>query len=154
MSGGEPVLREELARDPDGQYGLIVLDAFSSDAPPVHLMTREAMEIYFRKLRPDGLLLANLTNQHLDLEPVFHASAVAMKLRGIATSDEVTSVEQVIEGKNRSSWLLLARNRDALGPLASSFDWWPVPVEPDIPPDRRFLWTDDSSSVLHVLRIW
>ena len=146
--------RLELARVPDGSYGLIVLDAFSSDAPPVHLMTREALELYFRKLRPDGLLLANLTNQHLDLEPVFHAIAAALKLRGLATSDDETSEEQLLEGKNRSSWLVLARSRDALGALALSSAWWPVPVESSGPPDRRYLWTDDSSSVLPLLRIW
>ena len=139
---------------PDGHYGLIVLDAFSSDAPPVHLMTREALELYFRKLRPDGLLLVNLTNQHLDLEPVFHSIAAALNFKGLATSDDATSVEQVIEGKNRSSWLVLGRNRDALGTLVLSSDWWPVPVESSGPPDRRFLWTDDHSSVLPVLRIW
>jgi hypothetical protein len=146
--------RLELAHVPDGSYGLIVLDAFSSDAPPVHLMTREALELYFRKLRPDGLLLANLTNQHLDLEPVFHAIAAALQLRGLATSDDETSEEQLLEGKNRSSWLVLARSRDALGALALSSAWWPVPVESSGPPDRRYLWTDDSSSVLPLLRIW
>jgi hypothetical protein len=146
--------RLELARAPDGSYGLIVLDAFSSDAPPVHLMTREALELYFRKLRPDGLLLAHLTNQHLDLEPVFHAIAAALNLRGLATSDDVISEEQLLEGKNRSSWLVLARSRDDLGALAQSSVWWPVPVESSGRPDRRFLWTDDSSSVLPLLRIW
>jgi predicted O-methyltransferase YrrM len=146
--------RLELARVPDGHYGVIVLDAFSSDATPVHLMTREAVELYFRKLRPDGLLLAHLTNQHLDLEPVFHAIATALNLRGLATSDDVVSEEQALEGKNRSSWLVLARSRDALGALAPSSEWWPVPVESSGPPHPRFLWTDDSSSVLPLVRIW
>jgi hypothetical protein len=146
--------RLELAREPDGRYGLIVLDAFSSDAPPVHLMTREAIALYFRKLRPDGLLLVNLTNQHLDLEPVFHSIAAALDLKGLATSDDATSIEQALEGKNRSSWLVLARNRDALGSLTQSSEWWPVPVATSGPPDRRFLWTDEHSSVLPVLRIW
>ena len=146
--------RLELARVPDGHYGLIVLDAFSSDATPVHLMTREAVELYFRKLRPDGLLLAHLTNQHLDLEPVFHAIARALKLHGLATIDDVVLEEQLIEGKNRSSWLVLARSRDALGALALSSEWWQVPVELSGPPHRRFLWTDDYASVLPLLRIW
>jgi hypothetical protein len=146
--------RLELARVPDGSYGLIVLDAFSSDAPPVHLMTKEALELYFRKLRPDGLLLANLTNQHLDLEPVFHAIARELHLRGLATSDDVVSDEEALELKNRSSWIVLARSQDALGALPQSSAWWPVPVESSGPPARRFLWTDDSSSVLPMLRIW
>jgi hypothetical protein len=146
--------RLELAHVPDGSYGLIVLDAFSSDAPPVHLMTREALELYFRKLRPDGLLLANLTNQHLDLEPVFHAIAAELGLRGLATSDEVVSDQEALELKNRSSWIVLARSQDALGDLPESFAWWPVPLPSSGPPARRFLWTDDSSSVLPILRIW
>jgi predicted O-methyltransferase YrrM len=146
--------RLELARVPDGSYGLIVLDAFSSDAPPVHLMTLEALELYFRKLRPDGLLLANLTNQHLDLEPVFHAIAAELDLRGLATSDDVVSDEEALELKNRSSWIVLARSKGALGELPLSSAWWPVPLESGRPPARRFLWTDDSSSVLPVLRIW
>jgi spermidine synthase len=143
-----------LAQAPDGYYGLILLDAFSSDATPVHLMTREALELYFRKLRPDGILLAHLTNRHLDLEPVFHAIATALKLRRLATSDDVVSEEQSLEGKNRSSWLVLARSRDALGAFAPSSEWWPVPIEASALPHRRFLWTDDSTSVLPLLRIW
>ena len=146
--------RLELAHAPDGSYGLIVLDAFSSDAPPVHLMTREALELYFRKLRPDGLLLANVTNQHLDLEPVFHAIAAELNLHGLATSDDVVSDQEALELKNRSSWIVLAKSRDALGDLPLSSTWWPVPLASSGPPDRRFLWTDDSSSVLPILRIW
>jgi hypothetical protein len=146
--------RLELARVPDGYYGLIVLDAFSSDAVPVHLMTREALELYFRKLRPDGLLLANLTNQHLDLEPVFHAIARELGLHGLATSDDVVTDEQMVELKNRSSWIVLARSQDALGVLPVTYAWWPVPVESSGPASRRFLWTDDSSSVLPLLRFW
>ena len=80
--------------------------------------------------------------------------ASALKLRGLATSDDVISEEQLLEGKNRSSWLVLAKSRDALGTLTQSSAWWPVPVESSGPPDRRFLWTDDSSSVLPLLRIF
>jgi hypothetical protein len=144
--------RLELTHVPDGYYGLIVLDAFSSDAPPVHLMTLEALELYFRKLRPDGLLLANLTNQHLDLEPVFHAIAAELDLRGLATSDDVVTDAQALELKNRSSWIVLARSQDALGGLPLSYTWWPVPLASSGPPSRQFLWTDDSSSVLPLLR--
>jgi len=60
----------------------------------------------------------------------------------------------VLEAKNRSTWLVLARSRDALGTLLEASDWWPVPVVSAGTPDRRFLWTDDRSSVLPVLRIW
>ncbi len=142
-----------LSRAPDSLYGLIVLDAFSSDAVPVHLMTQEAVELYFRKLRPDGLLAAHLTNQHLDLEVVFHAIAAGAGLVGASRSDEVASLQQMLEGKDRSQWVVLARDLSALGPLASDPEWLRVPV-PGVPIDPRLLWTDDTSSVLSVLRFW
>ena len=59
--------RQSLAREPDGEFGLLVIDAFSSDAIPVHLLTTEAMDLYFSKLTPDGLLALHITNRHLDL---------------------------------------------------------------------------------------
>lgn len=146
--------RLALAQSPDGLYGLIVLDAFSSDAVPVHLMTQEAIELYFRKLRPQGLLAAHLTNQHLDLEPVFHAIAARLGLAGIAKTDPVATIDQMIEGKDRSRWVVLARDRADLAPIDEDADWARVPWNPELPPDRRVLWTDDYSSVLRALRAW
>lgn len=146
--------RAELARAPDGLYDAIVLDAFSSDAIPVHLMTREAIALYFRKLAPDGLLLAHVTNQHLDLEPVFHAIAAELHLRGRSKLDEVLSIREMEEGKDRSQWIALARSEAPLGAIAGDPEWLPVPLHSDAAVDRRFLWTDDYSSVLRVLRMW
>ncbi|HEV8060862.1 MAG TPA: fused MFS/spermidine synthase, partial [Gemmataceae bacterium] len=62
--------RLTLAGAPDGSFDLLVLDAFTSDAIPIHLMTREAMQIYKRKLAPEGILAINISNRYLDLEPV------------------------------------------------------------------------------------
>jgi hypothetical protein len=146
--------RAELARAPDGAYDVIVLDAFSSDAVPVHLMTREAVALYFRKLAPDGLLLAHVTNQHLDLEPVFHAIAAELRLRGRSKLDRVTSIQELEQGKDRSQWIALARSEAPLGAIGADPEWLAVPLHPDAPADRRFLWTDDYSSVLRVLRTW
>jgi hypothetical protein len=146
--------RTELARAPDGSYDVIVLDAFSSDAVPVHLMTREAVALYFRKLTPDGLLLAHVTNQHLDLEPVFHSIAADLHLRGRSKVDDATSIQDLQQGKDRSQWIALARSDAPLGAIASDPEWLSVPLRPDAPVDRRYLWTDDYSSVLRVLRNW
>lgn len=146
--------RAELARAPDGLYDVIVLDAFSSDAIPVHLMTREAVALYFRKLAPDGLLLAHVTNQHLDLEPIFHAIAADLHLRGRSKLDDVPSIQEMQQGKDGSHWIALARSEAPLGAIAADPEWLAVPLRPDAPVDRRFLWTDDHSSVLRVLRIW
>jgi len=145
--------RAELARAPDGAYDVIVLDAFSSDAIPVHVMTREAVALYFRKLAPEGLLLAHVTNQHLDLEPVFHAIAVDLHLRGRSKIDDAISIQEMEQGKDGSHWIVLARSEASFAAIAADPAWLPVPLHPEAPPDRRFLWTDDYSSVLRVLRM-
>ncbi len=142
-----------LARAPDGAYGLIVLDAFSSDAIPVHLLTREAIELCMRKLRPDGLLAIHLTNQYLDLEPVVEAAAAHLGLAGLAKSVTVGTADELVEAKDRSTWAVLARDRDPLEPLNEDGSWIVLPL-PDGGEDRsRYLWTDDRASILPVLRI-
>jgi hypothetical protein len=146
--------RAELARALDGSYDMIVLDAFSSDAIPVHLMTREAVALYFRKLAPDGLLVAHVTNQHLDLEPVFHAIAADLHLRGRSKLDDEISIPEMEAGKDRSHWIVLARSETPLGAIDSDPAWLTVPLVPGAPAHRRYLWTDDYSSVLRVLRMW
>ena len=72
--------RLTLARAPDGAYDLIVLDAYSSDAPPMHLITLDAVRLYLTKLAPDGVLVFNISNRHLVLEPVLGAIARAAGL--------------------------------------------------------------------------
>src|ERR671920_1495297 len=62
--------RLSMADAPHGEYGVIVADAFSSDAIPVHLMTREAIDLYLDKLREDGAIAIHISNRHLELEPV------------------------------------------------------------------------------------
>lgn len=144
--------RALLARAPDASYDLIVLDAFASDAIPVHLMTAEAVDLYFRKLTARGILAVHVTNQHLDLEPVFHAIAAELGLRGRSKFDEVESLRELEAGKNRSHWIVLARGDALLGGLTSDGDWLNLPLPGVVAADRRFLWTDDYSSVVRVLR--
>ena len=62
--------RQSLARQPPGRFGVVVLDAFASDAIPVHLITRQAIELYLSRLQPGGVLLFHISNRYLDLEPV------------------------------------------------------------------------------------
>ena len=145
--------RLSLARAADGEFGLIVNDAFSSDSVPVHLLTREAIELYLRKLRPDGVIAMHQTSQYLDLTRVVDAVAADLGLAGLAQSDEVTSLDQLIEGKEPSTWSVLARDVAALGPLARDPRWEALPRRPGRPPARRHLWTDDFSNVLGVLRL-
>jgi hypothetical protein len=146
--------RLEIAKAEDGAYGLIVVDAFNSDAIPVHLLTREALALYLRKLRPDGLIALHLTNQNLDLVPVVDALIRNAGLAGLVQENEIGSPEELMQGKDLSQWAVIARDRATLAPLASDPRWTPLPVHPEAPPDARYLWTDDYSSIFSVVENW
>jgi hypothetical protein len=123
----------------DGTFGLLVLDAFSSDAVPAHLLTREAMALYLRKLSPGGVLAVHLSNRFLDLEPVVAGSAAAAGLSGLVRFDQVTP-ERARLLETSSRWMLLARSPADLAPLGRNQRW--------VPPRRSGPgWTDDASDL-------
>ncbi|MGK5558389.1 fused MFS/spermidine synthase [Actinomadura kijaniata] len=134
--------RLRMAEAPDGAYGIIVLDAFSSDAVPTHLLTREAMELYARKLAPGGVIALNISNRNLDLRPVLAATSRSAGL--------VAAVSRDGSPPNRVSapslWGAIARSEEELRPLTSRGGRWQVP-RPDGP-----VWTDSYSSIVGVLR--
>ncbi len=132
--------RLELARS-RSSYGLIVLDAFSSDAIPAHLLTIEALREYRRKLRPGGLLAFHISNRHLELAPVLAAQARELGLEGIDREDSRTS-----ELGTASHWVVLAEDRRDLEPLRQLPLWLPLKPEPGVR-----AWTDDYSSLVEVL---
>jgi hypothetical protein len=131
----------------DGAYGLLVLDAFSSDAIPVHLMTREALELYFDKLTPGGILAFHITNRYLRLEPVL--GRLAAELGAVArTRNELDSgVEIDVPGREPSQWLVMARSERDLGSIQTNPLWRAAAVAPETP-----VWTDDFSNIVSVLR--
>ncbi len=136
--------RLQLGAAPDRGYDLLILDAFSSDSVPVHLLTREAVALYLSKLGDDGLLAFNISNRYLNLEPVLAAVAHDAGLVGIVQHDQNVDPEQpAIPGKTPSSWVILARNTTDLGPLAQHPHWKTLTVRPGVKP-----WTDDFSNLL------
>lgn len=137
--------RIELDRARDGAYDMVVLDAFTSDAVPVHLLTREAVQLYVRKLSPGGLVVLHITNNHLDLGPVVAGIARSLGLAGASRDHRVSDAERR-RGVNRSHWVALARDRSALGPLLRNPDWRPLAADADQP-----VWTDEFSNVLSVV---
>jgi len=137
--------RFSLAAEPDGTFGLLVLDAFSSDTIPVHLLTREAIALYLRKLAPGGLLAFHLSNRHLALAGIVAGGATAEGLVGLSRSGGITPA-QAAEGKSPSSWVVLARSASDLGPLAPFAGWRPLPR-------AARAWTDDASSLWSVLEL-
>jgi protein-L-isoaspartate O-methyltransferase len=145
--------RLQLAAAADGSFDLIVVDAFSSDAIPVHLLTREAIALYLRKLRPGGVIALHITNQNLDLVPVVDALTADADLAGLVQDNEIGSAEELIQGKDVSQWAVIAKDRSTLAPLAADSRWQPLPIHPGRPPDRRYLWTDDYSSLFSVVAL-
>lgn len=135
--------RLSLAAVPDGSFGLLVLDAFSSDAVPAHLLTREALALYARKLAPGGLLAFHISNQYLSLEPVVAGGAAADGLVGRSRAGAVTAGEAA-EGLSVSAWVVLARDARDLGPLATDPRWGPLS-------EAGRGWSDDASSLWSAL---
>jgi len=143
--------RRTLEQAPDGTYGLLVLDAFTSDAVPVHLLTREAVATYLRKLRPGGLVALNLTNGYLDLGKVVGAIASDLGLAALLEVDDDVDARAEGEGKDPSVWAIVARSRADLEPLASDSRWKPLTGEGAPPPHPSALWTDQYSNLFSVL---
>jgi SAM-dependent methyltransferase len=128
-------------------YGLIVLDAFSSDAIPVHLLTREALALYLSKLADGGLLVFNISNRYLDLEPVLADLADQAKLISRHWDDWNVNPEESANGKEESHWVIMGRRESDLGYLSKKARW--LPLEGRSPPQ---IWTDDFSNLLGVFK--
>ncbi len=139
--------RLSLAHAPDSSYDYMILDAFSSDAIPIHLMTREALQLYLRKLAPGGSIAFHISNRYLDLEPVVVELARDARIAGIVGSDVGISSAETMSFKMNSKWIVLSRNANDHAPLALQPGWRVLAPTSDIG-----LWTDDFSNVLSVFR--
>lgn len=140
---GDACLSLESSRD--GAFGFLVLDAYSSDAIPVHLITREALALYLRKLAPHGVLAFHITNRHLTLEPVLANLAQDAGLICLTQYDGADAAERAL-GKMSSRWVLMARGATDLGPLATDRRWHPATTESAVG-----VWTDHYASLFRVL---
>jgi hypothetical protein len=134
--------RLTLAEAPDSSYDAIIVDAFNSDAIPIHLLTREAMEIYLKKLSPTGIVAIHVSNRHLELASV---------VTGIASANGM--VARLNEGadvvENDADYIFLgtivvaARKDEDFGPIAQSQFW-----ELQEPDPKQWVWTDDYSNII------
>jgi hypothetical protein len=139
--------RLQLRNAPNGSYDLIVLDAFSSDAIPVHLITREALDIYLSKLATGGMIAFHISNRCLSLEPVLGALAMSAHLVCHGNDENEPSSAEQADGKDQSHWVIMARQREDLGKLAKDARWAPVSA-----PKNARIWTDDFSDILSVFK--
>ena len=136
--------RLQLQNAPDQRYGLIVLDAFNSDAIPVHLMTREAIALYVSKLAPGGMLAFHVSNRSLKLADVLAALA---KQNSSVCAGIVDAQQNRAAGKDPSEWVVMAQQSPAFESLTRNPRWRRLQAQTD-----SNVWTDDFSNVLRVFR--
>ncbi|MBA3322526.1 MAG: fused MFS/spermidine synthase [Pyrinomonadaceae bacterium] len=136
--------RLRLRDAPHKGYGLIVLDAFSSDAIPVHLMTQEALDLYLSKLADGGLLALHISNRSLDLHPIVADLARSRQLICLVFADNAPNQP---DGKEPSLWTVLARRAADVEALTQDAHWRPLEGQPG-----RQVWTDDFSNIVGVLK--
>ncbi|MFL6207862.1 MAG: spermidine synthase [Pyrinomonadaceae bacterium] len=136
--------RLQLQRAPGAAYGLIVLDAFSSDAIPVHLMTQQALDLYLSKLAPAGLIVFHISNRSLDLHPVVADLARSRNLACLVRDDVQPNQT---EGKESSQWVVMVRKPEDMGTLLNDQRWHTL----DGDANRR-VWTDDFSNILSIFK--
>jgi SAM-dependent methyltransferase len=139
-------MERELAAGEAQHFDVLALDAFSSDAIPVHLLTREAFAIYLRHLDPDGIIAVHISNRYLNLRPVVEGLARELGLGTVTVSED-----NLKEGEwwvYRSTWVLVSRNHTLLtNPRV--FD---AADTADEDAAREIVWTDDHASVFEILK--
>jgi hypothetical protein len=141
--------RLEIGRQADGAFDLMVFDAFNSDAIPLHLMTREALRIYFSKLSTRGIAAFHVSNRYLDLAPVLAALAEDAGLVALTGHDTDLGELETADGHVDSDWVVVARRVEDLGSLTTDDRWHRL----ERPRGAR-VWTDDYSDVLSTLKLW
>lgn len=131
-----------IEEEPSDKFDLLMMDAFSSDAVPAHLLTLEAFEIYLDRLARDGVLVVHISNRYLDLEPVVSAAARDLGLAGMVRFDLAPDGAEELRVSSR--YVVLAREEATLADLAER-GWRPLR------PTDRHAWTDDFSDIISLL---
>jgi hypothetical protein len=135
--------RLSLEREPEHYFNLLVLDAFSGDAVPVHLLTKQAFEIYTRVLSPSGAIAVNISNRYLNLEPVVVGVAREFHLTPLRFSSEGNAAE----GKFPAEWIVLTKNAQFRAENLEA-----VERGKKIETLRHGFWTDDHSNLFEILK--
>lgn len=139
--------RLTLGKEPDQKFDVLVLDAFSSDAIPIHLLTVEAIELYARKVKPDGIIALHISNRYLSLKEVLASTTDRLGLKGRYAADVFLSDEERAIGKEPSQWFILARTDETLKahaghPMFEKIDRM----------ERKPAWTDARSNLIEAWR--
>ncbi len=139
------ILESDLRAGVREQFDLLIVDAFSGDAIPRHLLTKEAMDVYIEHLKPDGVLAFHISNHHLNLEPVVRGAA---EVHGLKTAAVYDDPENSLGRTSRifsSDWMLVSRNDEFWLKLGLSENPEKIRV-------KSLLWTDDFGSLLPIIK--
>lgn len=136
--------RLKLAEALPETYDVIVLDAFGSDAIPIHLLTAEALDLFMSRLRYTGVLVVHISNRHLDLEPVLGQYAKNRQLHSLACKKSATTLMELSQGQSPTHAVVVTRSEKVKSSLSALRGWHPTRND-------TALWTDSYSSVLDVL---
>jgi hypothetical protein len=137
--------RLALEKEPDQHFDLLMMDAFSSDAVPTHLITKEALELYFKKLKPNGILAFHITNRHLALKKVLSIHAEQAHFAALIQEFKAPENMPLVVD---TDWVVMAKQSETLAPLTLSLlgTWQTMPLYFDMRP-----WTDDYTNIV---KIW
>src|SRR5262249_31302998 len=143
LSDGRLALERELAAGEPQHFDVLALDAFTGDAPPVHLLTDEAFGIYMQHLNPEGVIVVNITNRYINLAPVINAVA---KKYGLGVTRVMTDYDSD-KLLYRTDFMMLTRNQKFLAAVP------PVLLEKYLQEDYEVpLWTDKFSNLFSILK--
>lgn len=137
--------RQQIARQPEGRYGIILADTFSSDAIPTHMITKEAVELYLDRLAEGGVVAFHISNRNIDLKPVLAAIVRELGLVAVyeAGKKEPEAPEGIKEWIQPSIWVVVARDASAVEALKKAEGRWT-----DLPKEgHEAAWTDDFSNI-------
>ena len=136
--------RLSLVAEPDQKFDLLIMDAFSSDAVPTHLLTREAMSLYFAKLKPGGILAFHITNRHLELKKVMSDHVNHFKLSALIQEYKPKKKMPLVIA---TDWVVMAKQEETLAPLrlSQAGHWQKLPLYFDMKP-----WTDDFTNIIGI----
>lgn len=134
--------RLAIGQQPDSHFDVLMLDAFNSDSIPTHLISREAIEVYVSKLKPDGVLLFHVSNRYLDVQKLVASALADYGLAGRLRIDR----DEAAPGKSGSDFVIGARRIEDLGRIGRDLNWKPLA------PNSIRPWTDDYSNILALIK--
>jgi hypothetical protein len=140
--------RLTLEREPPQGFDVLAVDAFSGDAIPVHLITREALALYLRHMKPDGIVAFHVSTRVLNLVPVVARVAAEEGAHAVLITDDADNDETEPAPRARTDWVLVSRSQAALAvPRIAEAGAVPAQDEPSWRP-----WTDDYSNLVQILK--